>query len=60
MSIQLDTGGRDLVFLPRHVETIASRLFALPDGFTVSAFRDEFGLARRHVVPSSSGSTQRD
>lgn len=41
----------DLILLPGQVETITSRLSALPDGFTVAAFRDEFGLARRHAVP---------
>ncbi len=41
----------DLVFLPDQVETITSGLSALPDGFTVAGFRDEFGLARRHAVP---------
>ena len=41
----------DLVFLPDQLQTITSGLSALPDGFTVAAFRDEFGLARRHAVP---------
>jgi len=43
--------GDDLVLLPGQVEMITSGLSALPDGFTVSAFRDEFRLARRHAVP---------
>jgi selenocysteine-specific elongation factor len=43
--------GDDLVLLPDQVDTITSGLARLPDGFTVSAFRDEFGLARRHAVP---------
>ena len=55
----------DLVFLPDQVETIRSELSTLPDGFTVSAFRDEFGLARRHAVPllewfDAQGLTRRD
>lgn len=41
----------DLVLLPDQVEMITSGISALPDGFTVAAFRDEFGLARRHAVP---------
>ena len=41
----------DLVLLPDQLQTITSGLSALPDGFTVAAFRDEFGLARRHAVP---------
>jgi selenocysteine-specific elongation factor len=55
----------DLVLLPDQVETIISRLSALPDGFTVSAFRDEFDLARRQAVPllewlDAAGWTRRD
>lgn len=55
----------DLILLPGQVETITSRLSALPDGFTVAAFRDEFGLARRHAVPllewlDAEGRTRRD
>ncbi len=55
----------DLVLLPDQVETITSGLSALPDGFTVAAFRDEFGLARRHAVPllewfDAQGLTRRD
>ena len=43
--------GDDLVLLPDQVDAITSGLSALPDGFTVAAFRDEFRLARRHAVP---------
>lgn len=55
----------DLILLPGQVETITSRLSSLPDGFTVAAFRDEFGLARRHAVPllewlDAEGRTRRD
>ena len=41
----------DLVLLPEQMEAITSGLAGLPDGFTVAAFRDEFGLARRQAVP---------
>ena len=41
----------DLVLLPGQIKTITSGLTTLPDDFTVAAFRDEFGLARRHAVP---------
>jgi selenocysteine-specific elongation factor len=55
----------DLILLPGQVEAITSRLSSLPDGFTVAAFRDEFGLARRHAVPllewlDAEGRTRRD
>ncbi|MEA3510834.1 MAG: selenocysteine-specific translation elongation factor [Actinomycetota bacterium] len=55
----------DLVLLPDQVEMVTSGLPALPDGFTVAAFRDEFGLARRHAVPllewlDTHGWTRRD
>jgi len=57
--------GDDLVLLPDQVKTVTSGLSALPDGFTVAAFRDEFGLARRHAVPllewlDAQGWTRRD
>jgi selenocysteine-specific elongation factor len=57
--------GDDLVLLPDQVDTITSGLSTLPDGFTVAAFRDEFGLARRHAVPllewlDATGRTRRD
>ena len=41
----------DLVLLPDQVNEITSGIGALPDGFTVAAFRDHFGLSRRHAVP---------
>ena len=55
----------DLVLLPDQLQTITSGLSALPDGFTVAAFRDEFDLARRHAVPllewlDAEGWTRRD
>ncbi len=43
--------GDDQVFLPEHLEEITSRLGELPDPFSVSAFREHFGLSRRHAVP---------
>ncbi len=43
--------GDDQVFLPEHIEEITSRLSELPDPFSVAAFRDHFGLSRRHAVP---------
>jgi selenocysteine-specific elongation factor len=57
--------GDELVLLPDQVDTITSGLSALPDGFTVAAFRDEFGLSRRHAVPllewlDGQGWTRRD
>jgi len=55
----------DLVLLPDQLQTITSGLSALPDGFTVAAFRDEFDLARRQAVPllewlDAEGWTRRD
>jgi len=41
----------DLVLLPDQVGMITAGLRSLPDGFTVAAFRDHFGLSRRHAVP---------
>jgi selenocysteine-specific elongation factor len=57
--------GDELVLLPDQVDTITSGLSALPDGFTVAAFRDEFRLSRRHAVPllewlDAQGWTRRD
>lgn len=43
--------GEDLVYLPEQLDEIVRGLEALPDGFTVAAFRDAFGLSRRHAVP---------
>lgn len=41
----------DLVFTVRQIDEIKSRLSELPDGFTVSEFKDHFGMARRQSVP---------
>ncbi len=41
----------DLVFTKVQIDAIRSRLHELPDGFTVSAFKDHFGMARRQSVP---------
>ncbi|MDJ0962098.1 MAG: selenocysteine-specific translation elongation factor [Acidimicrobiia bacterium] len=41
----------DLVYLPDQLDTITAGLSELEDGFTVSEFRDAFGLSRRHAVP---------
>lgn len=41
----------DLVFTSAQIESIRSRIVELPDGFTVSEFKDLFGMARRQSVP---------
>ncbi|MCZ7534153.1 MAG: selenocysteine-specific translation elongation factor [Acidimicrobiia bacterium] len=41
----------DLVFTARQMEELTSRIGELSDGFTVSEFRDHFGMARRQAVP---------
>ncbi len=41
----------DVAYLPDQVEEIITRLSSLPDGFTVSQFRDAMGVSRRHAVP---------
>lgn len=54
----------DLVFTETQIHEILSRLHALPDGFTVSQFKDVFGMSRRQAVPTlewldKSGMTRR-
>ncbi len=41
----------DLAFTAAQVADIRDRVSELPDGFTVSEFRDHFGMARRQAVP---------
>ncbi|HSJ70485.1 MAG TPA: selenocysteine-specific translation elongation factor [Acidimicrobiia bacterium] len=43
--------GDDLAFTAAQVADIRDRVSELPDGFTVSEFRDHFGMARRQAVP---------
>lgn len=43
--------GDDLAFTATQVADIRDRVSELPDGFTVSEFRDHFGMARRQAVP---------
>lgn len=57
--------GEDLAFTSRQVEELTERVAELPDGFTVSEFRDHFGMARRQAVPTLEwldgiGRTRRD
>jgi selenocysteine-specific elongation factor len=46
--VQIDP---DLAFTSTQVESILSGVSDLPDGFTVSAFKDHFGMSRRQAVP---------
>ncbi len=41
----------DLVYLPAQIAQIEAGLGELGDDFTVAAFRDAFGMTRRHAVP---------
>ena len=41
----------DLVFTADQVAELTDRITELEDGFTVSAFKDHFGMARRQSVP---------
>jgi selenocysteine-specific elongation factor len=41
----------DLVFTSGQIAEIQSRITDLPDGFSVSRFKDEFGMTRRQAVP---------
>ncbi len=41
----------DFVFLPSQIDAIVEILRSLPDGFTVSDFRDAAGLSRKYAVP---------
>ncbi|MFO7699999.1 MAG: selenocysteine-specific translation elongation factor [Acidimicrobiia bacterium] len=43
--------GDDLAFTAMQIADIRDRVSELPDGFTVSEFRDHFGMARRQAVP---------
>jgi selenocysteine-specific elongation factor len=46
--IQIDP---DLVFTATQIDEIKTRLRDLPDGFTVSQFKEHFGMSRRQSVP---------
>jgi selenocysteine-specific elongation factor len=55
----------DLVFTASQLESLTDRIVELDDGFTVSEFKDHFGMARRQAVPllewlDKSGATRRD
>jgi selenocysteine-specific elongation factor len=41
----------DFVYLPEQLDGLVERLSELPDRFTVSDFRDTFGLTRKYAVP---------
>ncbi len=41
----------DLVFTAHQIEELTSRIGELSDGFTVSEFKDHFGMARRQAIP---------
>jgi selenocysteine-specific elongation factor len=41
----------DLAFTETQIEEILSRVADMPDGFTVSEFKDQFGMSRRQAVP---------
>ncbi len=43
--------GTDLVFTSSQIEEVRTRIADLPDGFSVSLFKDEFGMTRRQAVP---------
>ena len=43
--------GEDLVFTSNQIDEVRTRIADLPDGFSVSQFRDEFGMTRRQAVP---------
>lgn len=46
--VQIDD---DLAFTERQLSEIVSGVRRLPDGFTVSAFKDHFGMTRRQAIP---------
>ena len=41
----------DLVYLPHQLERVLELLRSLPQPFTVSQFREQAGVSRRHAVP---------
>lgn len=43
--------GPDLVFTAGQIGELTARISELEDGFTVSEFKDHFGMARRQAVP---------
>lgn len=42
----------DLVFTNTQIEEILDRLTELPEGFTVSEFKDNFDMSRRQAIPT--------
>lgn len=44
--------GSDLAFTADQAQRIKSEVADLEDGFTVSIFKDHFGMTRRHAVPT--------
>ncbi len=47
--VQIDD---DLAFTDRQIDEIKQLVRELPDGFTVSMFKDRFGMTRRQAVPT--------
>ena len=47
--VQIDD---DLAFTKQQISTIVEGVHELPDGFTVSAFKDHFGMTRRQAIPT--------
>ena len=46
--VQIDD---DLAFTKQQIKAILQGVGELPDGFTVSAFKDHFGMTRRQAIP---------
>jgi selenocysteine-specific elongation factor len=44
--------GPDLAFTVSQIEEVQRRIADLPDGFSVSQFKDSFGMTRRQAVPT--------
>jgi selenocysteine-specific elongation factor len=49
---ELISVGQDVAFTASQAERIRSGVSELADGFTVSAFKDHFGMTRRQAVPT--------
>ncbi len=47
--VQIDD---DLAFTKQQIAAIVQDVDELPDGFTVSAFKDHFGMTRRQAIPT--------
>jgi selenocysteine-specific elongation factor len=44
--------GPDLAFTVNQIQEVQRRIADLPDGFSVSQFKDSFGMTRRQAVPT--------